>query len=480
MIVATNYTGGVFEKLYLNAFDCPGIPQPNATALACLAFSVKDFSTAENPILFETITSNIVWKDTTHCSGDFADRIQAVYGKPISDFEPPDVNVRFNLVTSFVESIWFDLTLSSDKTPIPVRRADEAFFCSLTYASTAVRYSGPLSILAENNPVCGANAPKLVWDPKVAQYTFGVVQYIDSQGSATFNIINPNGTSIATSSDLAAAYNVQTSAIIYKLINNVQFSLTVTANKDSPSADNSCVYEYHLFQVPETQGRSYSFYSVEAGEIPLLQNATISDGCIDTLYDIGAVTSAPGEFAFTNSTTSACGSGELQKRFARLYDEKKYSFTVRLLTAAVISVYVSDHPEMGNLNRGERRDGLQNTRYLFVDRNTLPKATSTIATTVSTVVPTSVSTTTVVATRASSAPLASNTVVTTSAAILTTTSSVVVVPTGYQTPNNNNYEGPSNYGGPAPATSLNPGLYRGNAAGKVGVIFSLLAGFLLS
>ncbi|ORY46137.1 hypothetical protein BCR33DRAFT_813034 [Rhizoclosmatium globosum] len=445
-----NYTGGAFERVFINQFDCQGIPQP--ADLKCLDFSLTNFNSTQPYFNYAAIKDHFVWKDTTSCSGDFAQRFNATYGHPILDFS---VNGAFDS-TRFVRRVNFAVTASTGTSvPSPERRAPASTYCSLSYASSTTQFTDAPYLLAENQPVCGAKAP-LVNATAYPPYSFAVVTpYLAKDGTFgfTFNY-SPDDDKNLELADLAAAYSVNASSIVYKFISATKFSVTVPAIPDDLSADSSCVYTYKARTASETKGRVYSLNKITQGTIPLKENATLTDGCITSLFD-----AKYGEFSFTTTANDTCGQTDYASRFGRYFDLETYYLSMYVLSTGEITFNVSDTYKDGNYDRNNRRrDGIADYSFNFVDKAAFA-TTATTATTVST------------SASASGSAAASATVV------VTTTASAV--PTAYVAPANPTaYVAPAvpAYGAPA---NNNNNLYKGAAVEKVGIVAALVAAFVL-
>ncbi|KAJ3062547.1 hypothetical protein HDU99_005180, partial [Rhizoclosmatium hyalinum] len=113
-----NFTAGAYERVFNKVNDCDLIPQP--ADLKCLDFSINNFSYNSTRLDFSPqgpVRSNLVWKDTTSCSGDLAARINATYGYALDG----DVfsKIRPNERTNVIERFQLSFYLKKDLPPKP-------------------------------------------------------------------------------------------------------------------------------------------------------------------------------------------------------------------------------------------------------------------------------------------------------------------------------------------------------------------------
>ncbi|ORY46130.1 hypothetical protein BCR33DRAFT_813032 [Rhizoclosmatium globosum] len=452
-----NFTGGAFERVFVNQFDCAGIPQP--ADLKCLDFSLTNFN----------YTRNYLEHYFLLC--DFAQRFNATYGHPILSVSA-NGNVDSN---GFVNRVDLRVTTSTGTSAnSPDRRGKPiGTNCYLTYASSTAQFADVQYILAENQPVCGAKAPQInatAYPP----YSFSVVNPDVKNGhfSFTFNYSPDNDMDLGLA-NLAAAYSVDVSSIVYKFISDTKFSLTVPAVPGDLSAVSSCVYNYDALLFPETKGRVYSLNKITQGTIPLKENATLSDGCLTSLIDAGR-----GSFTFTSTANDTCGQTDYSSRFGRYFNFKTYVLSMYVLSAGEITFNVSDTYKDGNYDRNDRRrDGLTDYSFNFVDKAAFATTatTATTVSTVSTVTPSSSVASSTVAKSASASGSAAA-----SATVVVTTTAAAAVPTAYVAPANPTaYVAPAvpAYGAPA---NNNNNLYKGAAVEKVGIVAALVAAVFLA
>ncbi|KAJ3281583.1 hypothetical protein HDU79_010655, partial [Rhizoclosmatium sp. JEL0117] len=411
-----------------------------------------------NNLEYAAVQDHFVWKDTTSCSGDFAQRFNATYGHPILSVSA-NGNVDSN---GFVSRVDLRVTTSTGTSAnSPDRRGKPiGTNCYLTYASSTAQFADVQYILAENQPVCGAKAPQInatAYPP----YSFSVVNPDVKNGnfSFTFNYSPDNDMDLGLA-NLAAAYSVDVSSIVY---NCPGLSFAVS----------SCVYNYDALLFPETKGRVYSLNMITQGTIPLKENATLSDGCLTSLIDAGG-----GSFAFTSTANDTCGQTDYASRFGRYFDFKTYLLSMYVLSAGEITFNVSDTYKDGNYDRNNRRrDGLTDYSFNFVDKAAFATTatTATTVSTVSTVTPSSSVASSTVAKSASASGSAAA-----SATVVVTTTAAAAVPTAYVAPANPTaYVAPAvpAYGAPA---NNNNNLYKGAAVEKVGIVAALVAAVFLA
>ncbi|KAJ3057980.1 hypothetical protein HDU99_007027, partial [Rhizoclosmatium hyalinum] len=208
-----NFTGGAFERVSFNAVDCIDIPQP--ADLKCLDFSLTDFNYTKPYFEYDAIKDHIVWKDTTACSGDFAQRFNATYGRPVADLSAINAYGNSNS-TGFVSRIDFAVVAPGN---VPARRGppSQPPNCRFTYVSSALQFTDLSYFLAENQPVCGPKAPKVNATGYPA-YSFGVANTFAEKGGKfgiNFNYYSPALDKFLEISDLAAAYSVNVSTVVY-------------------------------------------------------------------------------------------------------------------------------------------------------------------------------------------------------------------------------------------------------------------------
>ncbi|KAJ3063566.1 hypothetical protein HDU99_004782, partial [Rhizoclosmatium hyalinum] len=358
----------------------------------------------------------------------------------------------------FVRRVNFGVTASTGTSaPSPERRAPSSTRCSLTYTSSTTQFSDAPYFLAENQPVCGAKAPH--------DGTFGF----------TFNYSPDNDRNLGLV-DLAAAYSVNASSIVYKFISATKFSVTVPAIPGDLSADSSCVYTYKARTASETKGRVYSLNKITQGSIPLKENATLTDGCITSLFD-----AKYGDFRFTTTANDTCGEPDYASRFGRYFDLGTYYLSTYVLSTGEITFNVSQTFKDGNYNRdNRRRDGLTDFSFNFVDKAAFATTatTATTVSTVSTVTPSSSVATSIA--KSASASGSGSAAASASVPIVAIPTTAGAVPTAYVAPANPTaYVAPAvpAYGAPA---NNNNNLYKGAAVEKVGIVVALVAAFVLA
>ncbi|KAJ3283252.1 hypothetical protein HDU79_009215 [Rhizoclosmatium sp. JEL0117] len=465
-----NFTAGAYERTFYKVNDCDFIPQP--ADLKCLDFSINNFSYNSTRLDFSPqgpVRSNLVWKDTTSCSGDFAARINATYGYALDG----DVfsQIRPNERTNVIERIQLSFYLKKDLPPKPAvdtRAPPPRPYCTLPYISSSVPYFGNEALLAEKQPVCGPNAPKWNSSSNYPPYAFSVVQNVFTVPDGSIAIVF-GGRNIGVR-DLAAAYSVNSSTIAYKFISATKFSIVVPSKADDLSAENSCVYNYRTLVVSETKGRNYTLAKVTQGTIPLKANVSLADGCIDGLVDFGANGGGNGyvgNFGFTGNTT-LCGSPQLQSRLNRYFDLETYFFSFNVLSAGQLQVSVSETEKSSNLFGNDRRDGLTDFTFSYVDNAAFATTATTTVAATSTFASSTVSTVTTVAKSASASGSGSAAA---SATVVVTTTAAAAVPTAYVAPAVPAYGAPANN---------NNNLYKGAAVEKVGVFAALLVAVFLA
>ncbi|KAJ3283255.1 hypothetical protein HDU79_009218 [Rhizoclosmatium sp. JEL0117] len=464
---AFNFTGGVFQRVQFLTNDCFSVPQPSD--LKCLDFSIANYNKTNDVIDFASISPNLVWTDNTSCTGNITERIAKTYGFPVVGDITATGTVK---ATGFITAIQLSFYLKKSPSK-PIKRADPGVICRLPYTS-----------------ICGPNAPKLntsAYPP----FAFSVIRELSLFKKDQLNIdflYNPDNDQGGYSvSDMANAYSVEASTIVYKFINALTFSLTVPSQADDLSANNSCVYTYHSFVLSETKGLNYTLTNISQGTIPLKENANLTDGCLSGLVDIGAYTDNAliGQFGFT-PTKECGGTVNYNDRFSRYFDMGTYYVNFYIVNERVIQFNVSENWNFGNYYKPGRRDGLIDWSFTFVgnrvDKATTSTAvTSTLASTISStssstastvyssVVLTSSVTFSTVSGAVQSAYASGSTATATTVPVVIATTAGAAVPTAYVAP------AVPSYGAPA-----NNNLYKGAAVEKAGIVAGIISAFVLA
>ncbi|KAJ3079093.1 hypothetical protein HDU99_000183 [Rhizoclosmatium hyalinum] len=481
-----NFIGGSFEHYSFDARDCGFIPQP--TDYKCLDFSLANFTYNHLYLDYEALKDHIIWKDSTACSGNFSQRINATYGYTIDPKVVNSITMFANSVpeTRFITDVRVSFKLAATRQD-GGRRAIESDDCSLGYISSTTQLNGAKYFLAERNPVCGPNAPNFNAS-SYPSYAFSVVKSIDVKpfrANVKFDF-NPTASyfTLANLDDLAAAYAVDSSAVVYKFISPTKFSLTVSSIPGDVSANKSCVYTYRALVVSETKGRKYTLTKITEGTIPLNKGVDLNDGCLSTLIDGGVIDQygSVGTFRFMGSVNDTCGSTRYFSRFNRYFALDKYYISTYVESAAVIVVNVTDNSfKFGNYNKPVRRAGLVEYSFTFVDLEVFPTTAVTTSTLVatSTFVSTEVSTVAVRSSTSSIVPTsafvsafvsaAGSVAITGTIRSRPTATSLVAVPTSYIAPAVQPY-----------AVPTNNNLYKSGTVEKAGIIAVFAVALILS
>ncbi|ORY36444.1 hypothetical protein BCR33DRAFT_770225 [Rhizoclosmatium globosum] len=315
-------------------------------------------------------------------------------------------------------------------------------------------------IVAYNNPVCGSKAPVILDDSSLNRQKYVFADVTPAQevyfGASNYTTL------------FSSLFGVDPSAVLLQKLSAKTFSITVTSNPASPSAENSCVYEY-LVGDRFAAVRDFTLVKYDLGGTPLLPNTTIEDGCITK----GSTETGP--FLFTNTSTF-CGDTEPSSRFSRYFGKSLTSFYYLDVADGFFNITVNIPPANG------RRDpttavfhyadlAFSTTTSTTTSSTTLTSSTSTSST--STTKSTTITTTTTTTTSAVSS-LSSSIATTTSAATF-----VDAVPTGYAAPTGYvaqpAYNGPTAYGAPAANN-----IYKGASAGKIGIVSALVTALVFS
>ncbi|ORY44285.1 hypothetical protein BCR33DRAFT_716863 [Rhizoclosmatium globosum] len=383
------FAGSHFERFVAGYPDCVGgdTPpvDPTADKLKCLEFTLpSNFSAALNEANTPTdpFFSYFSFTDNSNnCKGsDLASRLQDVYARNITVNTPIFLSVQYNNTEAvptdahFINSIsigfWLDATNSSR------RGGPTTSNCNILWASSV-------------NPICGSKAPKIVDNSTQTREDVSLAEYSRNYGVGFWT---------KPLKALSDAYGLTNSSIIFKSIDDRKFSLSVTSDASSPSADNSCI----------RRSSQLTLQSYDLGSLPLSNETTPADGCISEF-----TTSRLFSFIFTNDS-SACGATDNGiERFGR-YFSVPIALDFRYLDVAdgIFNITVSeDSPD-------RRRDGNSAT-FVFFDKSFIP------TTTTSTIAPTS----TAVSTFASSSTV-SQSAKCFGSAVVGTTTVADAVPTG--------------------------------------------------
>ncbi|ORY36442.1 hypothetical protein BCR33DRAFT_721971 [Rhizoclosmatium globosum] len=473
------FAGSHFERFVAGNPDCVGgdtpVSDPSADKLKCLEFTLpSNFSAQLNEANTPTdpFFSYFSFTDNSNnCKGsDLASRLQDVYARNITVNTPIFLSVQYNNTEAvptdahFINSIsigfWLDATNSSSvkppKPPAPERRGGPTTSnCNILWASSVVQFEGQY-ILDYKNPICGPEAPKIVDNSTQTREDVSLAEYSRNYGVGFWT---------KPLKALSDAYGLTNSSIIFKSIDDRKFSLSVTSDASSPSADNSCVYTY-LATDRSAVLRNFTLQSYDLGSLPLSNETTPADGCISEF-----TTSRLFSFIFTNDS-SACGATDNGiERFGR-YFSVPIALDFRYLDVAdgIFNITVSeDSPD-------RRRDGNAAT-FVFFDKSFIPTTTTSTIAPTSTAVSTFASSSTVsqsASAKASASQSASG------SAVVATTTVADAVPTGYAAPTV--YAAPAAYGAPTVAYGAPAGnnLYKGASAGKVGIVSALVAAFVFA
>ncbi|KAJ3277528.1 hypothetical protein HDU79_002431, partial [Rhizoclosmatium sp. JEL0117] len=128
-------------------------------------------------------------------------------------------------------------------------------------------------------------------------------------------------------------YGVSENAVGLRMVSNFKFAVSVTANSASPTAENSCTYEYNAPQRDVTL-RHYTLVKYDLGAQRLLPGANVFDGCITEL------SSENGPLNFSNNS-AVCGSTyDTTGRFKRYFGNVVLKFNYLDIANAVFNISV--------------------------------------------------------------------------------------------------------------------------------------------
>ncbi|KAJ3278843.1 hypothetical protein HDU79_001163 [Rhizoclosmatium sp. JEL0117] len=471
------FIGSHFERFVQGQPDCSGgdtpPADPSASKLKCLEFTLPSnftapaYDSSPNSAFYSFLTFT---DQSDACKGsDIVSRLQDVYGRNVSQAAPFFLDLLSNNTGAsahFIESIsigfWVDSTNSSNvikPAAGPIRRGGPgSSSCNINWISTATQIVSDY-VLAYKNPICGVNAPKLIDNSTQTRELLAVAYY--STGAVVSFMGEPT-------SVLSDAYGLKNTSIIVKSVSDSKFDLFVTSDVSSPTADNSCVYEY-LAADRSVTVRDFTLQSYDLGSLPVSNLTTPADGCISEFN-----TTNLGVYTFAN-LSDACGSPTDGRARLGRYFSVPIALDFRYLDVAdgIFNITVSeDSPE-------RRRDGNTAT-FVFFDKSFIPTTTTSTIAPTSTVVSTFASSSTVKASSSIQSTTAqtasgSSVIPTTAVAGATTaaTPTGYVVPTGYGAPTG--YGGPTAYGAPAANN-----IYKGASAGKVGIVSALVVALVFA
>ncbi|KAJ3282327.1 hypothetical protein HDU79_010008 [Rhizoclosmatium sp. JEL0117] len=481
--MSITFNGGTFQRFLPAGQDCyPSDLTP--AQLQCLTFSLPATVTVPEDDINKNnaLTNQMTFAESSPACGgsDFASRLTTSYGHNITDLAMQGLfnrNVEPYDLTAF--TVVFTASLSGGKRSVLNTK------CMALWIPVNKSVQGKY-VSKYNNPICGGSAPKLVDNTLEARFKLSS-PYVDDDEMIKY----PKQGDFSTV--LSEAYGNSAKTIKSQFISVFEFKIIVSSSVETPTAENSCVYNYIAVD-RKISNRIYSLLDYDIRTQPLMPGANIKDGCIDDFF----FASQP---MFKNSSAE-CGSHSAGARFQRYFGDSIDGPNIFVLDEANIFLNFT-------VNNDGRRDA-GDISFHYFDKSFIPTTTiasTSISTTLSTstmvsssaVVSTALDASTVSVNTASTviASLSASTVIssvsTTSAiasvkgsvattistsvasnAASTTVATPTVVPTGYVAPTG--YSGPTVYGVPAAANNI----YKSASAGVVGMVSAFIVSLLFA
>ncbi|KAJ3064929.1 hypothetical protein HDU99_004321, partial [Rhizoclosmatium hyalinum] len=479
--MSITFNGGTFQRFLPAGQDCyPSDLTP--AQLQCLTFSLPATVTVPEDDINKNnaLTNQMTFAESSPACGgsDFASRLTTSYGHNITDLAMQGLfnqNVEPYDLTAF--TVVFTASLSGGKRSVLNTK------CMALWIPVNKSVQGKY-VSKYNNPICGGSAPKLVDNTMEARFKLSS-PYVDDDEMIKY----PKQGDFSTV--LSEAYGNSAKTIKSQFISVFEFKIIVSSSVETPTAENSCVYNYIAVD-RKISNRIYSLSDYDIGTQPLMPGANIKDGCIDDFF----FASQP---LFKNSSAE-CGSHSAGARFQRYfgdsidgpnifvldeanvflnftvnndgrrdagdisfhYFDKSFSPTTTIASTSIsttlsTSTLVSSTTDSTTLSTSAVVSSTFASTRLDSSTISVNAATAAASLSASTVIP-SVSTTSAIASVKGSATTTISTSVAFNAAS-TTVAIPTVVPTGYVAPTG--YGGPTAYGVPAAANNI----YKSASAG---------------
>ncbi|KAJ3080627.1 hypothetical protein HDU99_007868 [Rhizoclosmatium hyalinum] len=298
------YIGGPFERFVQPSGDCGTKGRsaivPNPAQLNCLAFSLPTNFSLSPTTDASTIASFLSFSNTdVECGGsDLVSRLTAVYGNiSVNGYFAIQFQTAPSIGgSSLINGLQVSFSLEGNaNAPILAR-------CNVDWMSASVL--PPVSyIVAYNTPVCGPKAPGIL-DASV----FNRQKYVSAVVDASQNVLF-DGINYATLFSLL--FGVNEYAVSLKQISIFKFAITVTSNPATPTAENSCAYQY-LAMDRYAVVRSFTLARYDLSGTQLVPNTKIEDGCISKGFI--------DENGFHFNADNICGNPDPSFRFSRYFD----------------------------------------------------------------------------------------------------------------------------------------------------------------
>ncbi|KAJ3072476.1 hypothetical protein HDU99_002182, partial [Rhizoclosmatium hyalinum] len=175
--------------------------------------------------------------------------------------------------------------------------------------------------LSYNQPTCGPNAPPIIDSSDRIRGILSIAA-VTTPPDQTVSFF---GDGRLYKTLFAAVYGVDESAVSLNMISYLKFGISITTNPDSPTADDSCVYEYVARQ-RDVILRQFTLVKYSLGSQTLLPGASIDDGCILTAVQTERT------ITFTNLNDALCGPSS--SRFERYFGSRNLVVNWRVLDMA--------------------------------------------------------------------------------------------------------------------------------------------------